>query len=116
VEEQQRVKLFIELAKGGEESFELMGELMLQSHYAYTECGLGCEATDHIVELVRGEGLLGAKMTGGGAGGTVAVLCRKGSEQAFARVVERYARYSGFTPYVFEGSSNGADFLGVETL
>jgi L-arabinokinase len=55
-------------------------------------------------------------MTGGGAGGTVAVLGRKGSDQAFARVVERFAKYSGSTPYVFEGSSPGADRHGVETL
>jgi len=111
VEEHQRVRLFTQLTDG-----ELMGELMFQSHYAYTECGLGCDATDYIVELVRGEGLLGAKMTGGGAGGTVAVLCRKGSEQAFARVVEKYAAYSGAVPYVFAGNSAGADRNGIEIL
>jgi galactokinase len=117
VEEHQRVRLFVELARGAT-GFESMGELMYQSHYAYTECGLGCEATDVLVDLVRaeGHGLYGAKMTGGGAGGTVAVLGRKGSDQAFARVVERFAKYSGSTPYVFEGSSPGADRHGVETL
>ena len=51
---------------------------MFQSHWSYTECGLGCEATDQLIELVRrraGQDLLfGAKITGGGAGGTVAVL------------------------------------------
>ncbi len=51
---------------------------MFQSHWSYTECGLGCEATDQLIELVRqhaGKDLLfGAKITGGGAGGTVAVL------------------------------------------
>lgn len=111
VEEHQRVRLFIELTRGAKE-FELMGELMYQSHYAYTECGLGCDATDRIVELARSEGLLGAKMTGGGEGGTVAILCRKGSEQAFARVVDAY----GGTPYIFEGSSPGADRQGVEQI
>jgi galactokinase len=111
VEEHQRVQLFSQLTDGA-----LMGELMYQSHYAYTECGLGNEATDYIVDLVRAEGLLGAKMTGGGAGGTVAILCRKGSEEAFARVVDRYAKYSGSIPYVFEGSSPGADRVGIEIL
>ena len=111
VEEHQRVQLFTQLTDG-----ELMGELMLQSHYAYTECGLGCSETDYIVDLVRAEGLLGAKMTGGGAGGTVAVLCRKGSDEAFARVVEKYAQYSGKAPYVFEGNSPGADRIGIEVL
>ena len=111
VEEHQRVQLFSQLSDGA-----LMGELMYQSHFAYTECGLGNEATDYIVDLVRSEGLLGAKMTGGGAGGTVAILCRKGSEDAFARVVDRYAKYSGSIPYVFEGSSPGADRVGIEIL
>jgi len=115
VEEHHRVRLFIELARAGCD-FEAMGELMYQSHYAYTECGLGCEATDYIVDLVRSEGLYGAKMTGGGAGGTVAVLCHKGSEQAFQRVVDRYAEHLGTIPYVFEGSSPGADRNGVEVL
>jgi len=122
VEENLRIRLFIDLAGGAvaESTFELMGELMYQSHYAYTECGLGCEQTDYLVDLVRAEGpaagLYGAKITGGGAGGTVAVLCRKGAGSAFQRVVERYAGYSGVTPPVFEGSSPGADRYGVEML
>jgi L-arabinokinase len=122
VEENQRIRLFIDLAAGAvaEKTFELMGELMYQSHYAYTECGLGCERTDCLVDMVRAEGpangLYGAKITGGGAGGTVAVLCRKGSGEAFARVVERYTAHSGVKPYVFEGSSPGADRYGVRVL
>ncbi len=119
VEENQRVRLFIELTRGAGD-FQLLGELMYESHYAYTECGLGCEATDYIVDLVRSEGpsngLYGAKMTGGGAGGTVAVLCGKGSGPAFARILQRYAERYGFRPYVFEGSSPGADRHGIETI
>jgi len=91
----------------------LMGDLMYQSHYSYTECGLGNEATDLLVDLVREEGaakgLYGAKVTGGGAGGTVAVLACKDSEEAFRRVVERYAEIRHMKPYVFNGSSIGAD-------
>ena len=125
VEENHRVRTFVELTRHAADSphpepaFELMGELMFQSHYAYTECGLGCVATDYLMDLVRAEsanGLYGAKMTGGGAGGTVAVLGRKGSDEAFQRVVDRYAGYSGFMPYVLEGSSAGADRYGVRTL
>ena len=119
VEENFRVNLFAELARGGV-GFEQMGDLMYQSHHAYTECGLGCEATDLLVELVRTEGtaggLFGAKVTGGGAGGTVAVLGRRDARPAFDRVVGRYAAARGITPYVFEGSSMGADRFGVKTL
>ncbi len=116
VEENFRVHLFAELARG-EVGFEQMGDVMYQSHYAYTECGLGCEATDLLVELVREEGvtngLFGAKVTGGGAGGTVAVLGRKDAQPAFERVVNRYAAARKITPYVFEGSSMGADRFGI---
>ena len=119
VEENFRVHLFAELARGGG-GFEQMGDVMYQSHHAYTECGLGCDATDRLVELAREEGvangLFGAKVTGGGAGGTVAVLGRKDARPAFDRVISRYAKERGTTPYVFEGSSMGADRFGVKTL
>jgi galactokinase len=117
VEENHRIRTFIELARGS--AFELMGELMYQSHAAYTECGLGCAATDRIVDLVReeaGAGLYGAKVTGAGAGGTVAVLGRRDAGEAFEHVVRRYAEFTGCMPYVFEGSSEGADRFGVRTL
>jgi galactokinase len=126
VEENHRIHTFIELARGAsgaaqpEAAFELMGELMYQSHHSYTECGLASKATDYLVSLVRdegrGAGLYGAKITGGGAGGTVAVLGRADADAAFERVVARYAEFSGTKPYVFEGSSDGADRFGVQTI
>ncbi len=125
VEENARVRLFSELSRGAAlhgmtRSFELMGDLMYQSHHAYTECGLGAEATDLLVELAREEGpakgIYGAKITGGGAGGTVAVLGLKSAGEAFGRIVRRYGALRGFEPYVFEGSSIGADKFGVTIL
>jgi L-arabinokinase len=125
VEENQRIELFIELARGAKDgpvsdAFRLMGDLMFQSHWSYTECGLGCDETDLLVELVRQEcgkdRLYGAKVTGGGAGGTVAVLGAKGACEAFRRVVANYARARSFEPYVFEGSSIGADRFGLCVL
>ena len=120
VEENQRIQLFVELARGAagsEDAWRLMGDLMYQSHYSYTECGLGNEATDLLVDLVREEGadhgLFGAKVTGGGAGGTVAVLARQDADGAFRRVVQRYAEIRRISPYVFDGSSMGADRFGV---
>jgi len=93
VEENHRIALFVELAAGSVAG-AAMGELMYQSHYAYTECGLGSEATDLLVELVRERGpergLYGAKITGGGAGGTVAVLARRGAAEAFGPAINAH--------------------------
>jgi L-arabinokinase len=125
IEENQRIELFIELARGTTHepsvaAFRQMGELMFQSHWSYTECGLGCQATDQLIELVRqhrGKDLLyGAKVTGGGAGGTVAVLGSSEGASAFERVVSEYARLRSLKPYVFEGSSIGADRYGIHVL
>jgi len=94
-----------------------MGELMYQSHFAYTECGLGAKATDYIVNLFRKEGIskgiYGAKITGGGAGGTVAILAEKSASEVVHRVFDLYAKSGMGDPYLFEGSSDGADTFGI---
>lgn len=57
-------------------------ELMWQSHQSYSRCGLGSRRTDAIVSAVNSgqyPGLVGAKITGGGSGGTVCVMAT-GSE------------------------------------
>ena len=125
VEENHRIKLFIDLARCAALTpavslLHQMGELMYQSHWSYSETGLGCEATDLLVELVRkhaGEDMLfGAKITGGGAGGTVAVLGSVHGADAFEKVVAEYARLRNFVPHVFRGSSRGADRFGIRVV
>ncbi len=59
---------------------------------------------------------LGAKITGGGAGGTVAVLGSRSAEGVFRKVVDQFGKARNFEPYVFEGSSIGADRFGVRVL
>jgi L-arabinokinase len=54
-----------------------MGELMYGSHDSYSRCGLCSERTDELVNLMKAharEGIAGAKITGGGSGGTVCAL------------------------------------------
>ena len=123
VEENQRVKLFFEILNSTttpvpDRTLELLGELMYGAHAGYTDCGLGSNETDLIVDLVRrqaGRDLFGAKITGGGAGGTVAVLGRDSepAERAFAEVVSAYQKQTGIEPYIFTGSSKGADAFGI---
>ena len=60
--------------------FELLGNLMYESHWSYSNCGLGHEKTDQLVRMSmqrdRYPGIYGAKITGGGSGGTVCFLLR----------------------------------------
>ncbi|HKG47498.1 MAG TPA: hypothetical protein VKB02_12265 [Pyrinomonadaceae bacterium] len=109
--ENARVQRFVDLLNEGEATEEL-GELMYESHRSYTALGLNSSGTDLLVDLVRregpGAGLLGAKITGGGSGGTVAVLGYQGSRAAVERVVASYWKETGHHPYIFNGSSPGS--------
>jgi galactokinase len=96
---------------------ERLGALMRAAHESYSACGLGSTGTDRLVELVAEEGpnagLFGAKITGGGSGGTVAVLGLANAGAAVQRVARRYAAETGHSPHVFSGSSPGAAASGV---
>ena len=89
-----------------------MGQLMAAAHRSYSACGIGSEGTGLLVRLV-GEigpdsGLYGAKITGGGSGGSVAILGRADAGPAVERVALQYAAATGRPAYVFRGSSPGA--------
>ena len=68
---------------------ERLGALMYQSHGSYSACGLGSDGTDLLVALAReagsAQGIYGAKITGGGSGGTVAILGRRDAGDACRR-------------------------------
>jgi len=112
--ENARVQRFVELLD--EMRFEELGELMYASHQSYTALGLNSEGTDLLVELVSKEGpasgLFGAKITGGGSGGTVAVLGDQNSHDAIDRIVAAYAIQTNHEPYIFTGSSSGSRTFG----
>jgi L-arabinokinase len=121
VYESSRVKKFAELLRDQNESSReetgmTLGELMYQSHASYSSCGLGSEGTDYLVEMVRAagvnSGLYGAKITGGGSGGTVAVLGKSDAGKAVAEVARQFAERTGHKPYVFSGSSPGSAAFG----
>ncbi len=121
IDEHARVRRFAQLLaqpvdeqRAGRQ-LEALGELMYGSHASYSACGLGSEGTDLLVELVRragkAAGLYGAKITGGGSGGTVAVLGRPEAEASVHQVAREYSERSGRETYVFSGSSPGACLL-----
>jgi L-arabinokinase len=86
VREHVRVKRFIELlsqwptgAVQQAAQLKQLGQLMYAAHAGYASCGLGNPRTDELVAAVQtaqsqGLPLYGAKITGGGSGGTVCVL------------------------------------------
>ncbi len=115
IAEAGRVRRFAELLTGAlcETSLMEMGQLMFDSHASYSACGLGSNETDRVVELVgecgKQHGLFGAKITGGGSGGTVAVLGTVDAADVVARIAQRYHHETGHPELVFSGSSDGAD-------
>ncbi len=116
VNEDHRVRLFRQLLKlkagKNREREMLLGELMLQSHQSYSEIGLGNERTDEIVQMIRdagaASGVYGARVTGGGSGGTVCILTagKKGRQTIHEIHAACCARF-GMDLYLFKGSSNG---------
>ncbi len=68
---------------------------------------------DFLVEAVRkrgaASGLFGAKITGGGTGGTVAIFGKLDAlRKHVPEIAEEYSRRIGVLPDVFEGTSPGA--------
>jgi L-arabinokinase len=59
---------------------DAIGSIMAASHAAYDAMGLGHPAATAAVEQVLGRpGVLGARSSGGGSGGTVVVMCEAGA-------------------------------------
>ncbi|HKE92568.1 MAG TPA: galactokinase family protein [Gemmatimonadales bacterium] len=123
VREEARVQRFAELLgalPGQPHVATELGRLMRESHLSYSACGLGSDGTDRLVELVSAagpeHGLFGAKITGGGSGGTVAILGTNEAEAEVRDVAARYRSETGRTARVFTESGPGAMETGVLQL
>jgi L-arabinokinase len=98
------------------------GHLMYASHLSYTnDAMLGAPECDLLVDLVRKReraGLYGAKITGGGSGGTVAVLLEDtpGAAAAVEEIMNIYQSQTGHAPELFQGTSPGAWAVGSALL
>ncbi|KAF5828128.1 ribosomal protein S5 domain 2-type protein [Dunaliella salina] len=127
--ESHRVAVFRQVLCGPENSDQLLllGELMRQSHESYSQCKLGSPGTDRLVNLVqehmeaaRKKGLMphlsGAKITGGGSGGTVCIVgaATAEAEAVVQEIIQVYAKERNLAglPQVFRGSSMGAMTFG----
>jgi L-arabinokinase len=125
VDEHHRVRAYASLmslpAEPGS-TLPLLGELMRGSHLSYSRCGIGSSSTDLLVQLAHAagpaKGVFGAKITGGGSGGTVCVLTQAGGKAAVQEIAAQYAeQHPGqHAPHIFEGSSMGAHQFGFMQL
>ncbi|GAB4854102.1 D-arabinose 1-dehydrogenase (NAD(P)(+)) [Ancistrocladus abbreviatus] len=122
-----RVKAFKALltSAASDDQLTALGELLYQCHYSYSACGLGSDGTDRIVQLVQemqhsksskpeDKAVYGAKITGGGSGGTVCVISRNSlrANQQILEIQQKYKAATGYLPFVIEGSSPGAGKFG----
>ena len=130
VREMSRVTRFRDLlceaaadASIAHESLCEAGRLMLQSHESYGCCAhLGHPMTDALVERVIDAGpeggLFGARITGGGCGGTVAILMRDDADtfDRVRRIQRDYERESGRRTQLFDRSGPGALAWGLHRM
>ena len=93
IEESYRVQLVKEILRSlrrrsnstssRQNTLNLIGELLFQSHEGYNRMDLGSSITDDMVAAIRklgpDHGFYGARISGGGSGGTVVVLLEKSS-------------------------------------
>lgn len=116
LEEHARAREFLALLDEelDDAAFRRIGELMYESHAGYSRCGLGVPRTDEIVEAVREagvrEGLIGARVSGGGSGGAVVVLGHPEAEPRVRAIAESLG--AGLVG----GSSPGAARFGVRVV
>ena len=124
IAENERVLKFIEAlnaAKAGDEqALVAAGELMYAAHESYRDnCRLSVPEVNFLVEAVRKRGpehgLYGAKITGGGTGGTVAVFGKIAAlKEHIPHIAVEFSRRVGVVPDIFEGTSPGAIEFGAK--
>ncbi|MFT3785122.1 MAG: hypothetical protein QM770_03015 [Tepidisphaeraceae bacterium] len=125
VEENVRVQKFMDhlrTAKDGRDEAALIsaGECMYGAHDSYREnCKLSVEEVDFLVDAVKARGtksgLYGAKITGGGTGGTVAIFGKlEALREHVPQIANEYSRRIGDMPDVFEGTSPGGFEFGTK--
>ena len=122
--ENERVLKFItalQAAKAGDEkALVTAGELMYGAHESYRDnCKLSVPDVNFLVEAVQKRGakagLYGAKITGGGTGGTVAVFGKIAAlKEHIPQIAVEFSRRVGVTPDIFEGTSPGAIEFGAK--
>ena len=120
VYENARVKRFITAIKNADKDPDNIqdylreaGSLMYESNASYRDlAGLGSLEVDGLVSIAQkiGEqgGIYGAKITGGGGGGTVALLCHGNVENSLTQILAAYKLAWGIDGELIRGGAAGA--------
>jgi galactokinase len=79
-----------------------VGELMRLTHKGYTSIGLGAPELDTMLDALTNElgesaGVFGARISGGGSGGTIAILCQERALEAITALAQRMTFGKPFT-------------------
>ena len=118
--ENARVKQFITAIKNADNDPDHMpdylseaGDLMYESNASYRDlAGLGSSEVDGLVNIARKigrqGGIYGAKITGGGGGGTVALLCHGNVESSLTQILAAYKLAWGIDAELIRGNAQGA--------
>jgi L-arabinokinase len=125
--ENYRVQRFAELLgcarRGDKGALARAGRLMYGSHWSYSNrIALGAPETNLLVRIARqyaDRGVLGAKITGGGSGGTVAIMIDESvtnADDPISAIAREYEQKRGIKPRIIEGTSPGARQFGVHIL
>lgn len=95
-----RVQEFVALLDAGR--LRDVGPLLDASHASLRDdYEVSCRELDVAVEAARAAGALGARMTGGGFGGSAIALVEAGSVEAVADAVDAAFRDAGLRPPAF---------------
>jgi galactokinase len=98
--------------------YEALGPLMAASHDSLRDdFEVSCKELDLMVEIARAigrnGGVIGARMTGGGFGGSTVTLCESGKAEAIAATLsQQYEAATGIKPQIFASRpSQGAHLV-----
>ncbi|TGM07129.1 galactokinase [Leptospira barantonii] len=110
--ERYRTERMIQNLKSGDA--KTVGEILFECHNSLSkDYEVSCEETDFIVEELRIEGALGARMIGGGFGGCVLILDKVGRRDIlFEKIKNRYIQKFKNEPqlYTFRISDGVREF------
>ena len=116
----QRFVYFLQQEQPSDVAMASAGQCMMESHDSYSHnARLGHPMTDRLALMLsqagQRHGIFGQRITGGGGGGTLAILLRDVpiAHQTISHIRERYETETGLVTQLFTGSSPGAAAFGI---